>query len=227
MARTQPTSRARKSEDKQERRELLLQTALDLYAHSQYAEIAMADIAEAAGLAKGTVYLYFKTKEELFLALLDRELDGWFADMGAAIGGYAGAWSARVLADKAARTLDQRHALRRLVAMVGVILEHNVDYDAALAFKQRLAERAQAAGAMIEHVLPFVKPGEGKPVILRLYALVIGVQQLCEPAPVMRAVLARPELAEFRLDFRTTFQECAQLLLEGMQKQVRVAVPEP
>lgn len=226
MARTQPTARARKIEDKQERRELLLSTALDLFARSQYAEIAMADIARAAGLAKGTVYLYFKTKEELFLAMLDRELDGWFADMSAALSSHAAKWSARSLAETAARSLTDRQPLRRLVAMVGVILEHNVDYAAAMAFKERLAARARAAGALLEHVLPFVRPGEGTQAILRLYALVIGVQQIAEPAPVMKAVLARPELAEFRVDFRTTFENCAQLLLEGMQKQVRVAGSE-
>ena len=219
--------RARNSEDKQERRDLILAVALDLYARSQYAQIAMADIAEAAGLAKGTVYLYFKTKEELFLAVLDRELDGWFADMGAALAAHTEKWTPKALAATAAASLEARHALRRLAAMVGVIREQNVDYAAALAFKQRLAARAKAAGAMIEHALPFVKAGEGKPVILRLYALVIGVQQLAEPAPVMQAVLERPELAEFRMDFRLTFEECAQLLLEGMQKRVRVAEGTP
>ncbi|HRH91851.1 MAG TPA: helix-turn-helix domain-containing protein, partial [Agitococcus sp.] len=30
---------------------------------------SVADIAKSAGLAKGTVYLYFKTKEEIFIAL--------------------------------------------------------------------------------------------------------------------------------------------------------------
>ncbi|WP_297924663.1 TetR/AcrR family transcriptional regulator [uncultured Agitococcus sp.] len=32
---------------------------------------SVADIAKSAGLAKGTVYLYFKTKEEIFIALLE------------------------------------------------------------------------------------------------------------------------------------------------------------
>ena len=36
----------------------------------------MEDVASAAGVGKGTVYRYFKDKEELYLALLARAADG-------------------------------------------------------------------------------------------------------------------------------------------------------
>ena len=39
--------------------------------------LKMADLARRCGLAKGTVYLYFPTKDELLDALLRRELDDW------------------------------------------------------------------------------------------------------------------------------------------------------
>ena len=42
-----------------------------VFAEVSYAGFSMADVAARAGVAKGTLYLYFKTKEELLLALAD------------------------------------------------------------------------------------------------------------------------------------------------------------
>lgn len=55
-----------KTRDKQE---LILDSALDLFRHYGYRRTAMEDIARAAGVAKGTLYLYFRSKEELFAAI--------------------------------------------------------------------------------------------------------------------------------------------------------------
>src|SRR4029453_12462825 len=38
----------------------------------------VAEVADEAGLAKGTVYLYFPSKEELLLAVHERNIDGFF-----------------------------------------------------------------------------------------------------------------------------------------------------
>ncbi|QVL31335.1 TetR/AcrR family transcriptional regulator [Telmatocola sphagniphila] len=48
--------------------------ALDLFAERGFAATRMEDIAERAGVTKGTVYLYFPTKEELFKAIVRAEL---------------------------------------------------------------------------------------------------------------------------------------------------------
>ena len=39
---------------------------------------SVAEVADEAGLAKGTVYLYFPSKEELLLAVHERKIDGFF-----------------------------------------------------------------------------------------------------------------------------------------------------
>jgi AcrR family transcriptional regulator len=215
------TRRARKSEEKQERRELLLTSASALFERHGFAGVTMAEIAREAGLAKGTVYLYFKTKEELFLALLDRELDRWSLAMAEALS-QRQTWRPAQLAAAAAQALEERHLLRKLLALMGSVLEHNVDYESALAFKEGLARRAWASGALLESVFPFLDQGEGTHLLLRLYGLAIGLQQIAEPAPIMQEVLALPNLADFRISFRTSFEEGARHMLEGMQKRVRV-----
>jgi AcrR family transcriptional regulator len=48
----------------------ILQAARTVFARSGYNDATIDEIAEAAGVAKGTVYLYFESKRELFLATL-------------------------------------------------------------------------------------------------------------------------------------------------------------
>jgi AcrR family transcriptional regulator len=52
----------------------ILDAALDCFAERGFAATRMDDVAVRAGVTKGTVYLYFKTKEELFTALVRSEL---------------------------------------------------------------------------------------------------------------------------------------------------------
>ncbi len=56
---------------KQDRREQLLHVASDVFATKGYHEAKMDDIAAAADVAKGTIYLYFKDKRAIFTELID------------------------------------------------------------------------------------------------------------------------------------------------------------
>jgi AcrR family transcriptional regulator len=59
-----------------EQAEKILAAAGRLFALHRFHEARMEDIAAAAGVGKGTLYRYFKDKEELYLALLDRAAVG-------------------------------------------------------------------------------------------------------------------------------------------------------
>lgn len=63
--------RARTDEAKDERRQLLLDAALDEFVEHGYTAARMDDIANRAGLSKGALYLYFASKKLLFLALIE------------------------------------------------------------------------------------------------------------------------------------------------------------
>ncbi|HOJ39172.1 MAG TPA: TetR/AcrR family transcriptional regulator, partial [bacterium] len=56
---------------KEKRRRQILQAASRVFPRKSYWEADMESICRLAGLAKGTVYLYFSSKEELFLSLVD------------------------------------------------------------------------------------------------------------------------------------------------------------
>ena len=56
----------------QERKTQILNAAENIFSAKGFEEARMDDIAGETGLSKGTLYLYFKSKEELIIALLDR-----------------------------------------------------------------------------------------------------------------------------------------------------------
>jgi AcrR family transcriptional regulator len=65
--------RAVATEDQKKRKQAILVAARDLFNAGDGTLPAASEIAAAADLAKGTVYIYFRTKEEIFLALLLQE----------------------------------------------------------------------------------------------------------------------------------------------------------
>jgi AcrR family transcriptional regulator len=61
--------------DKDEKRGAIVGAAAEIFARMGYRAATMEKISHEAGIAKGTTYLYFKSKQELFLAVFD-----WFVD---------------------------------------------------------------------------------------------------------------------------------------------------
>ncbi len=61
----------KRSEQKEKRRQEILNAGLDLFIRKGYAATRTADIAEAVGMSEGLLFHYFETKEKLYLALLE------------------------------------------------------------------------------------------------------------------------------------------------------------
>src|SRR5205809_2522986 len=57
-----------------DKREAILRAAIKVFARKGYFNSKVADIAAAAGIADGTVYLYFKSKDEILHSIFDRAM---------------------------------------------------------------------------------------------------------------------------------------------------------
>lgn len=209
--------RARKAEDKEGRRRVILGAARDLWARATFATFNMADVAERAGLAKGTLYIYFATKEALLLGLLHDELAAWFEAIDARLD-HGGTWTPKRVAQLLAETLDERPTLTHLLALMSSILEHNVPEDATLAFKTFLRDRVAVSGARIEKRLPFLREGEGARALVVCHALVTGLQPMASPPAPVAKVLERDDMAVFRVDFAKELTNAIWALLLGYEQ---------
>jgi AcrR family transcriptional regulator len=67
------------AENNDEREQRILNAAAERIAHYGYDKTTVEEIARDAGISKGAIYLHFKSKEQLFEALLLRESDGMVA----------------------------------------------------------------------------------------------------------------------------------------------------
>lgn len=70
--------RARKPGQKASRRKLILEAAYTLFHDLDYEEVSLNAIAREAGLSKSSVYLYFQTREDIFLDIFMDTFRHWF-----------------------------------------------------------------------------------------------------------------------------------------------------
>lgn len=214
-------TRARSTGAKDERRTVLLDAGRRLFEDREYEAVTMAALAAEAGLAKGTAFLYFPTKEALFLEVLTRELGGWLAALEARLVDDAVAAGPRDVPLVIADSLREWPVLLRLLPLLHVTLERNID-DAALAIwkKKLLASLLPAAGLLDRRLR--LAPGEGLRLLLRAHVLVVGLSQVARPAPRIQAVLdADPGLRPFQIDFQAELEALLAAVVESMRRPHR------
>ncbi len=214
-----PLPRARKLHEKKARRQDILAAAARLFERSGFAALTMAQVAHSVGLAKGTLYLYFQTKEELFLALAEEALLAWFEGLDEAFSeAEPGSMTVVQISDRMASDLADQPLLSRLLPFLHPVLEHNVDRLAALNFRELLATRLGRTGRYLERLVPGLKEGEGAPCMMQAYQVILGAAQLGNPSPVVTELLDAPGLHVFQGGFQT-------LASAGIARVLRVETP--
>ena len=68
----------------------LLDAALALFVEQGFAATKVEEVAKRAGVSKGTLFLYFATKEELFKAVVRENIVGQFSEFNVALDGFTG-----------------------------------------------------------------------------------------------------------------------------------------
>lgn len=194
---------------------------MQCFTQTAYDDLSMANIANQAGVAKGTLYLYFRTKEEMFLALYEQELTRWFDELDAALEKNRRRASFDSIVQLMSDSLHARPEFLRLIAILHTVLERNVDHATTRRFKTKLKERMLRTGAFLETYLPFLKPGQGADLLLKIDAMVIGFQHLAEPSSVVEGVLKEPDLALFRVNLTEQLLSTLRTLLMGLAYQAK------
>jgi len=185
--------RARHDEDKAERVGAILAAARELWAQSSWSDFTVGAVAGRAGIVKGTVYIYFPTKEHLLLAVFECLFHEYFDEVDRTLETRRGRWSAEGVAAAIAAPLRNHHALLRLLPMVGSL---NAKEAAAIASRCQ-TETVLLLGSR----MPALGHDDALSFLIRANAMLAGF-----------AAMAFPNLER-------EFRESLTALLHGMEKQ--------
>jgi AcrR family transcriptional regulator len=216
--------RAMGTADKEVRRHAILDAAEALFLEHPDRMASVAEVAEAAGLAKGTVYLYFPSKEEMLLALHERHVAAFFAELtgrleGAAPTGYDEIWD-----------ITLRHIIRGpgyldLTSRCFGLMDREIPVERALQFKMEVGRLLARAGAGLERHFPTLSAGEGVSVLCNSYGLMVGLWQLMHPNQRFGEAMRRPELQMFSRDYESEVQRAVRALWDGILLRNQAAKP--
>lgn len=174
--------RAVDAADKEARRTGILDAAEVLFERThEFANVS--EVAQAAGLAKGTVYLYFQTKEELYLALYMRNAESFFSELIADLEcGFPHGEKKRIdfdyMRELVARHMFDNEGYMPLVALCFGVPQASIPPQSAIATRQLVTSWLLRAGAGIERHFPHLSQGEGLRLLNHCYAMMIGLYQL-------------------------------------------------
>jgi len=144
------------SEEKQRKRSLILNNAVEMFDHMLFREITMSKLAKKCKIAKGTIFKYFDTKETLFSFILYSEYDNWVDEEKFALSRFDTFTKQQFIDFTRKRTHDifaNHPRLVRLTSMKRVILDKNINTElyAKLAqkFSCQMREIAKIAASKI------------------------------------------------------------------------------
>lgn len=160
----------------------LLDAAISLWLQHPERIPSVAEVAGEAGLAKGTVYLYFKSKEDLLLAAHERHAEMFFSELTA-----RASQAERMNLDDMMRLTREYivgvPAFLPLATLVAGLMQKGVTPESAQAFERRMAERLGNAGELLRAHFPLPDGAGGVRLLMRSYALILGLWQLTECCP--------------------------------------------
>ncbi|HEY8607511.1 MAG TPA: TetR/AcrR family transcriptional regulator [Noviherbaspirillum sp.] len=176
-----PLKKPRWERRKDARPQELLAAALDLFVERGYAATRLDDVAARAGVSKGTLYLYFENKEELFKAVVRENLIPALGEAEGMVGNYEGA-SKDLFRDIVMGWWERLGSTRVSGISKLMIAESNNFPEVAQFYRDEVISRADAmVASLLERG---IRRGEFRPVDVRQATSV-----LC--APMMMLMLSQ------------------------------------
>ena len=136
-----------------QKREEIINACEQLYNTMSFREITLKEIGKITSFSRPTIYNYFETKEEIFLALFKREYDLWNNQL-AAILDQNGQLTKTQLADKIAQSLAERQQLLKLLSMNNFDMEANSRQELLTSFKQSYGRSLDLMRMLLEKFCP-------------------------------------------------------------------------
>ena len=141
------------------RREEIMNACEALYERKRFMEITLKDIGNEVPFSRPTIYNYFQTKEEIFLALFEREYTLWADDL-KTLTAEAECLSRTTLADRIADTLQKRKLLLKLLSVNLYDMEENSRSERLVSFKRAFKAARETLTALLRRAYPDIRDEE-------------------------------------------------------------------
>jgi AcrR family transcriptional regulator len=198
---------------KEARGRQILAAAAELLEGWSYSDITMDRIAERAGVAKGTLYLYFRTKEALFLSLYEDRLSAWYAELQALADHGEGTVDPAAASRVIASTLAARPILIHLHGLLHSTLGHNIDLETTVAFRRRQHGKVSTLASAFAGRIENLSSLRALRFLIQLEVVVGGLSWAANPPSAVAQALEEEDLAVFRIDFEEELREIVTALL--------------
>ena len=121
------------------RKEEIISACEQLYKTMSFKDITLKEIGNVTSFTRTSIYNYFQTKEEIFLALYTREYDRWNEDLQGILNENA-KLSKKQLSEKIASSIAKREQLLKLLSMNNYDMESNSRPELLVSFKVSYGE---------------------------------------------------------------------------------------
>ena len=135
------------------RREEIVNACEKLYKTMSFKEITLKEISVETSFSRPSIYNYFQTKEEIFLALMQREYERWSNEMNA-LEAENDNMTADNFASAIAHSLENHEQLLKLLAMNHYDMEENSRPERLTEFKVAYAASLDAVRACVRKFFP-------------------------------------------------------------------------
>ena len=156
------------------KREEIVSACEQLYQTMSFREITLKEIGNITSFSRPTIYNYFETKEEIFLALFQREYDRWNEDLTAILNGDEQMTKAE-LSEKIASSLAGREQLLKLLSMNNFDMEANSRQELLTAFKQSYGRSMHLMCTLLTKFCPGMSTAEIQNFIYTFCPFMFGI----------------------------------------------------
>ena len=134
---------------KEARRNEIMKACSELYDTMNFKEITLKEIGTVTSFTRTSIYNYFQSKEEIFLALFEKEYLDWTADL-TEILESTDQMDIDELSKKIAETLTKRELMLRLLSANLYDLEENSRMERLVDFKRAYKSSVEVMGKILE-----------------------------------------------------------------------------
>ena len=192
-----------------ERRETIINACEELYREKSFKDITLKDIADTVPFSRPTIYNYFETKEEIFLALYKREYDLWNFDLEKIL--EKDFSSHEELADSISRSVEGRGLLLRLLSVNNYDMEANSREEMLIYFKESYGRSLVLFAEILKKNCSHLTEDEIKDRIYMFFPFMFGIYPYTSATEKQKKAMAEAGIV-FR--YQTVYELCFRFLVK-------------